>query len=69
MSQITIVDDVLNFTEVNPASHRATEQSDGNDTIIYERNNDDDGAKSLNEEEQRVVHELTSILISGHLPQ
>jgi hypothetical protein len=69
MSQITIVDDVLNFTEVNPVMHRAAAPSDGDDNTTRERHNDEAGAKSLNEEEQRVVHELTSILISGHLPQ
>jgi hypothetical protein len=69
MSQITIVDDVLNFTEVNPAVHRAAEQSNPDDTPLYEHQNEEEVAKSLNAEEQRVAHELTSILISGRLPQ
>jgi hypothetical protein len=66
MSQITIVDDVLNFTELNASMQHAAERSNSSE----ERGNgDENAAKSLNEEEQRVVHELTSILISGHLPQ
>jgi hypothetical protein len=67
MSQVTIVDDVLNFTELNASMH-AAEQSDGSDSRAYSGQVDQGAAKSLNEEEQRMVHELTSILISGHLP-
>jgi hypothetical protein len=72
MSQITIVDDVLNFTELNASMQHAAERSNSSEDRGNNGNyggNDESAAKSLNEEEQRVVHELTSILISGHLPQ
>lgn len=78
MSQITIVEDVLNFTQLNATMQRAAERSDSseergigsnNDGNRYSHDSVDGAAKNLNEEEQRVVHELTSILISGHLPQ
>ena len=65
MSQVTVVNDVLDFTELNgstPDNARHAELGNMNsESSQFE-------AKSLNEEEQRVVHELTSILISGHLP-
>jgi hypothetical protein len=75
MSQITIVDDVLNFTELNASMQHAAERSQGSEDDGANGHNGNNGgnhdsaSKSLNEEEQRVVHELTSILISGHLPQ
>ncbi|RXZ38350.1 hypothetical protein D9O50_02070 [Oxalobacteraceae bacterium CAVE-383] len=62
MSQVTIVDDVLNFTELNASTQHAAERSQSDENAPQEP------AKSLSEEEQRMVHELTSILISGRLP-
>ena len=65
MSQVTIIDDVLDFTELNASA------SDNPRHAELGHMNSEPGqfaAKSLNEEEQRVAHELTSILISGRLP-
>jgi hypothetical protein len=59
MSQITIVENVLNFTEVSAPSR---DQSP-------DRIETEGARRHLDKEEQRTVHELTSILISGHLPQ
>ncbi|HEY4074691.1 MAG TPA: hypothetical protein VGM52_16460 [Herbaspirillum sp.] len=64
MSQITIVDEVLNFTEIATAPAERSDQKDDED---YRHENDRPETKL--EKEQRIAHELTSILISGHLPK
>jgi hypothetical protein len=64
MSQFTIVDDVLNFTKITAAPAERPDQEDEED---YSR--EVDRPETKQEEEQRIAHELTSILISGHLPQ
>jgi hypothetical protein len=64
MSQITIVDDALNFTKITAAPAERPDQGDDED---YSR--EDDRPETKQEEAQRIAHELTSILISGHLPQ
>jgi hypothetical protein len=64
MSQITIVEDILNFTEV---AHQPIAPAENYDA--YGEQYNARMAKSLSDEEQRVVHELTSILISGRLPR
>ncbi|HEY4319510.1 MAG TPA: hypothetical protein VGN04_18070 [Herbaspirillum sp.] len=69
MSQITIVNDVLDFTELNASMQHAAERANGSEDRGSGGNSSINAAKRLNEEEQRMVHELTSILISGHLPQ
>lgn len=65
MSQVTIIDDVLDFTELNASASDNPRHAD-----LGQMNSEPErfAPKSLNAEEQRVVHELTSILISGHLP-
>lgn len=64
MSQITIVDDVLNFTKITAVPAERSDQSDDEDHL-----HEDDRPETKLEEEQRIAHELTSILISGRLPQ
>jgi hypothetical protein len=68
MAQITIVDDVLNFTEIAAAPTERSDQEDGPD-YRREGNGRDDKPETKLEEEQRIAHELTSIRISGRLPQ
>jgi hypothetical protein len=70
MSQITVVDEVLDFTEIAAAPEKrsyADDRSDRSDRSDYQ---DEEVPLEIGQEEaQRVAHALTSILISGRLPQ
>ena len=67
MSQITIVDDVLNFTEIDtaPDDSSHTTAVDHRDTANRRARPDD----ALSDEEQRISRELTAIRITGRLPE
>jgi hypothetical protein len=62
MSQITIVDHVLNFTEIAAAPPAGLPEPDAGAL-------DGDEENPSISEERRISRELTSILISGHLSQ
>jgi hypothetical protein len=66
MSQITIVEDVLDFTEIAAAPAKRSYEEDYPDADYQD---EDVPLESRKEEAQRVAHALTSILISGRLPQ
>jgi hypothetical protein len=68
MSQITIVDDVLDFTEIAAApAKRSYEDDQPDDQLEYQ--DEDVPLETKREEEVRVAHALTSIRISGRLPR
>ncbi|HWZ48016.1 MAG TPA: hypothetical protein VNX00_07345 [Herbaspirillum sp.] len=68
MSQITIVDDVLDFTEIAAApAKRSYEDDQPDDQPEYQ--DEDVPLETKREEEVRVAHALTSIRISGRLPR
>ncbi|MDB5989239.1 MAG: hypothetical protein JWQ10_642 [Herbaspirillum sp.] len=66
MSQITIVDEVLDFTEIAAAPEK---RSYADDQVDYQGEEVPLELETGQEEAQRVAHALTSILISGRLPQ
>ena len=69
MSQITIVDDVLDFTEIAAAPAKRSYEDDQPDDQPEYQDEDVPLETKQEEEVQRVAHALRSIRISGRLPR